>query len=267
MERFAPAVHLHPKDDYLPASVDWYLERTQLRYHRRYGRDATILDSGRIGVAGLVSQARGKQPSGGPEPSDYYLQIAPDGAEEMVRRGQGVTAECYVHARSVADRPEVFDLQYWFFYPYNGTVDRHTGHEGDWEHVTVRVSNTSAPEIVAAYYSAHSPGQGRWVPAVQLPTNLSGRPIAFSARGSHAAYAEPGAHMRTRWKPVDNAADGGPVWDTSKALVLVAINGSPLTGGEWLDFSGRWGKFGKWWWKWAGHGPRGPAHQASWYRE
>jgi hypothetical protein len=73
--------------------------------------------------------------------------------------------------------------------------------------------------------------------------------------------------MRTRWKPVDNTAVDGPVWDTSATLVLAAINGSPLPGNEWLGFSGRWGKLGRWWWKWEGHGPRGPAHQASWYRE
>ena len=35
IERFAPEVHLHPDDSYRPASVDWYLDRTRLRLHRR----------------------------------------------------------------------------------------------------------------------------------------------------------------------------------------------------------------------------------------
>jgi Vacuolar protein sorting-associated protein 62 len=36
------------------------------------------------------------------------------------------------------------DIQYWFFYPYNGpfpVLPWFGNQEGDWEHVTVRVSN------------------------------------------------------------------------------------------------------------------------------
>jgi hypothetical protein len=267
MPYFAPEVHIHPSDEYLPASVDWYLERTQLRFHRRFGRDITILDPGSPGTTGLISQNRGQDLSGGLPPTDFYLQIVSGNTGEAVRKGQGVAAECYVHARSVISHPDLFDLQYWFFYPYNGNADRHTGHEGDWEHLTVRVSNILMPEITSVYYSAHSPGQGRWIPGADVPLSPEQRPIAYSARSSHASYAVPGAHVRHRWKPVDYAAVDGPVWDTSATLVMAAINGSPTPGNEWLDFSGRWGKFGRWWWKWAGHGPRGPAHQASWYIE
>ena len=281
MARFAPEVHLHPDDSYRPASIDWYLDRTRLRLHRRLRRDLHALERGEVTRETLPLPSVAGQNAGGPARSGFFLQIPNDGAEVDVRGGALSSAECYVHVRPVLSDDAFFDIQYWFFYAYNGAADRHIAHEGDWEHVTVRVTNDAQPAVNRIYFGAHSSGDGGWRSASGVASKVAGngdlsggfdwssggRPMVFSANGSHASYPSPGDNHR-RWpKAVDRTRRGGQVWDTSKSLRLVAVSARPADGNEWLTYSGRWGEIGLWWWKWAGHGPFGPAYQRSWYVE
>ncbi len=283
MERFAPEVHLHPDDSHRPASVDWFLDRTRLRLHRRLRRDLRALERGEVTRETLPLPSVAGQNASGPACSDFFLQIPNDGAEIDVRGGALSSAECYVHVRPVLGDDAFFDIQYWFFYAYNGASDRHIGHEGDWEHVTVRVTNDARPAVNRIYFGAHSPGDGGWRTASgvsasgETPADSDvsgsftwspgGRAMVFSANGSHASYPSAGDNTR-RWpKAADRTRRGGPVWDTGKSLRLVAVSGQPSEDNEWLTYSGRWGEIGLWWWKWAGHGPFGPAFQRCWYVE
>lgn len=277
MERFAPEVHLHPDDSYRPASVNWYLDRTRLRLQKRLRRDLHALERGEVTRGTLPLPSVAGQSARGSACSDFFLQIPNDGAELDVRGGALGSAECYVHVRPVLGDDAFFDIQYWFFYAYNGAADHHIAHEGDWEHVTVRVTNDAHPAVNRTYFGAHSPGDGGWRTASGAAADgdvsggfswsSGGRPIVFSTNGSHASYPFPGDNQR-RWpKAADRTRWGGPIWDTSKSLQLVAVSGRPTGGNEWLTYSGRWGEIGLWWWKWAGHGPFGPAFQRSWYVE
>ncbi len=112
-------------------------------------------------------------------------------------------------------------------------------HEGDFEHVTVRVK---AYQFVAMYFAAHDPKkEGGWFSPGQVQFTAQGHPIAYSAKHSHASYPSPG--KKDRYIPFpDYTANGGPVWNTELNLVRVTEN-SPA----WMRYSGRWGEIGEMW--------------------
>ena len=279
LSRFAPEVRLHPDDPNRPSSFEWFLERTRLRRWRGlFKRDEVLLPVGRVTPEKLGVYGNGDR--GG---IDLYLDI-PSGPNQQNTRhgfrpkGGRFQAPCYVNARSVSGDSAAFDLQFWFFYPFNGREARHITHEGDWEHVTVRVTNASEPGLIAAYFSAHGQINGGWafpdnwteIGAV-LQFTPAGNPIVYSALGSHASYPSAGVHKQTWPKAGDRTSDGGPIWNTAADILLVEMNGQSPQGSEdefaWLRFPGRWGAIRKLAWPFAVTGPIGPSHQPSWIAE
>ena len=279
LPRFAPEVRLHPDDPNRPSSIEWYLERTRLRRWRGLlRRDEVLLPVGCVTLEAL--RFYGNADRGG---IDLYLDI-PSGPHQQNTRhgfrptGGRLNAPCYVNARSVPGDPEAFDIQFWFFYPFNGREARHITHEADWEHVTVRVTNASEPTLIAAYFSAHGQINGGWASPDEcteidpvLRFTPAGNPIVYSALGSHASYPSAGSHKQMWPKARDRTSDGGPIWNTADDILLVEINGQPPKGSknqfDWLWFSGRWGAIRKLAWPFAATGPVGPLHQPSWITE
>jgi hypothetical protein len=279
LPRFAPEVRLHPDDPHRPSSVEWYLERTRLRRWRGLlRRDEELLPVGRV-TSGKLGDYHNGQRDG----TDLYLDIPRGPDQHNTRRGfrpndGQLSAPCYVNARSAPDNSAAFDLQYWFFYPFNGREGRRITHEGDWEHVTVRVTNDSEPRLIAVYISAHGQNNGGWAfpdngvevgPILQFASG--GNPIVYSALGSHASYSSAGVYKQSWPKAGDRTSDRGPIWNTADDLVLVEINGQPPIASEdayaWLRFPGRWGAIRRLAWPLAATGPFGPSHQRSWNAE
>jgi hypothetical protein len=250
--RFAPVVYLHPDDQFRPASVEWYLRRVQMRFAVRGGGDAQILGKGQVTATALVSQSHNGQRSGSGYPSEFFLQIPNDDQEEETRRGSLANAPCYSHVTSTRRGKEI---QYWFFYPYSGNIADvgNFAHEGDWEHITVRLAqgNTSISEV---YYAAHE--GGAWHPARRAVNR--GRPVVYSALHSHASYPTVGEQPRRGILPNDVTA-AGPGWDCANRLVHLDV---PRP--AWLRYSGRWGEIGNLDFT---TGPRGPAFHGSWQGE
>jgi hypothetical protein len=272
INRFAPVVRLHPSDENRPSTVEWYLARTHMRFHHSGCSDDQILNKGAVTVANVSTQAhqnKGGWPgcghsgqswqySGTATPnSRFFLQIPNDSSEYTTRLGAPSGSwKCYAHVRRAAGAPTEYDVQYWFFYPYNGQSSWGFGaHEGDWEHVTVRVYSDGTT-IDKMYFSAHE-GEGDWYFPYQLYYS-GGRPVAYSAWHTHASYPWPGTWVRTNL-PDDQTANGGPQWDCLSSLVNVGEYGKPLNGQSWLLYSGRWGEIGE-----IFSGPWGPAYQSKW---
>lgn len=256
MQRFAPVVRLYPSDEYRPSSAEWYLQRTHMRFHHSDCSDCQILNKGAVTTFNVTTQSH-RNKSGWPwcshsgswqysdlrtAPSRFFLQIPNDSAEMTTRLGAPSSNwTCYAHVRWAPGSSQ-YDIQYWLFYPYNGNSTAGVGaHEGDWEHVTVRVTNDGAA-VSSMYFSAHD-REGRWYSANQL-LYASGRPVAYSAWHSHASYPWPQTWNRSFPLPADYTADGGPAWDCLASQVNLGERGAALNGKAWLNFSGRWGEIG-----------------------
>src|SRR5699024_4779115 len=118
-----------------------------------------------------------------------FLQIISGEHESSVRAGNLASAKTYVHVRAPADGSRGLDIQYWFFFPYSGPlIDGPAGgaHEGDWEHITVRL-DASWQTIREVYFAAHN-SEGRWVMPEELDLYARTHPVVYTARYGHASY-------------------------------------------------------------------------------
>ena len=162
-QKFAPIVYLHSKDDSRPSSVDWYLKRVRLCFK---SDDDVVLTEGEITFNNLIAQNKEGISSAAREfDSDefvWYLRIT----DSKVRQGEEIKegkiqTPCYVHVRRAKESEDI-DIQYWFFYPYNGdtaTIGSTGTHDADWEHITVRL-DSSGRNIKAVCYTGH--GENEW---------------------------------------------------------------------------------------------------------
>jgi hypothetical protein len=113
--------------------------------------------------------------------------------------------------------------QFWLWYLYNpwsvGGVGKH---EGDWEFVQLGCTDAEGEHPVLATYSQHHTGSKREFWTV---SQSDGRPLVYTACGSHANYLAPIANLEDRCD----------------------ANGRRLEEIEWREFgtwavwSGRWG--------------------------
>ncbi|KAI4209037.1 MAG: hypothetical protein LQ351_007985 [Letrouitia transgressa] len=145
------------------------------------------------------------------------------------------------------------DAFYFYFYAYNqgNTVfGQELGdHVGDWEHNMVRFKN-GVPQSV--WYSQHSYGEAFTYACLEKQGQ---RPVAYSAKGSHATYATSGTHDHTipglnlPGGPLEDHTDKGAIYDPISSAnffrydaatgAFTAYDGSSPT--SWLQFVGQWG--------------------------
>jgi hypothetical protein len=121
-------------------------------------------------------------------------------------------------------------LQYWLWYIYNDyQLAFNAGlHEGDWEMVQLGMEGEQ-PEV--AVYAQHDQAERRdWG---QVRKTDDGRPLVFSARGSHASYFEPGLYETEAWYDV---CDGARSAATTELVILLEDD---LPG--WAKWQGVWG--------------------------
>jgi hypothetical protein len=159
--------------------------------------------------------------------------------------------------RSGRPRPTVYGrragpwLQYWLFFAEN-VQDRgalRTGrHEGDWEMVQYRVRHGRA---VQAVYAQHSGAESCGYANVR---RSRGHPVAYLARGSHAAYFVPGLRERI-WPDPNDEADGRGL-RVRPRLVRISEDRP-----AWMSYAGRWGGSRASWVPGEMDSPRGPAFQ------
>jgi hypothetical protein len=134
-------------------------------------------------------------------------------------RGHKPDADGYSNAPAVlvvVDKGHgIVDAFWFFFYSYNlgqtvlGT--RFGNHVGDWEHCMIRFENGLPRGI---FFSEHEGGQAYAYDAVEKSS--TGRPIIYSAIGSHAMYALPGNHPYILpFHVLKDVTDKGPIWDPS----------------------------------------------------
>ncbi len=166
----------------------------------------------------------------------------------------------YTHVRPApSHHPGMIDIQYWIFYPKNGDLENSldpsdpdlggflASHEGDWEHVTVRVAKGEPPrlytpiepmiyDIHSMYFAGH--GGGHWT---SFPARRAdGRPSVYVSRESHASYAWAGTHDRGSL-PEDHTSSNGAIVETRGHVKRVGERHHLEPGMKFMEFSGSWG--------------------------
>ncbi|KAK9125757.1 hypothetical protein Scep_014603 [Stephania cephalantha] len=143
-------------------------------------------------------------PQGGPNDNTYWLDLPIDNAaKEKVKKGDLSSCEAYFHIKPMLGATFT-DLAVWFFYPFNGPtrakvefvnipLGRIGEHVGDWEHMTLRVSNFTG-ELWRVYFFEHS--GGTWVNASEVEFLGGNKAVAYSSLHGHAFYAEPGLALQ-----------------------------------------------------------------------
>ncbi|MEW6735203.1 MAG: Vps62-related protein [Acidobacteriota bacterium] len=266
LERFAPGVWLHFEEDNFPQDVGRFIARVDL-----YQNSEKVNTKGPLQFSDLV---RVSQPNQIEDPS-LYLH---DRENKKTRQGQKPNNEnqppCYASVRELGNG--LLDIQYWFFYPYNGLPRFYKffgDHVGDWEHYTVRVdtkiSLLGKDQIVGVYASAHD-GEGLWLEAPRIWTNdESGaqHPVVFSAYHSHANYHDngdelaltlkenlrrdknEGLHIRRPGKISgailpDDFTSPGTMWKCWKNIIEIRWSDRQptLNNQDWVKFTGDWGQ-------------------------
>ena len=254
LAQHAPLVLIAPGERAWPASVAWALARGPIpdgaRSFPSLAEWLRMEVSAGTAGEGVPSPVRGPRPRPTPEawpgsrsPLDWVV---------------------YGHAYGAEDGGVL--LQYWFYYPFN---DFYTlgDHEGDWEHVTVRLGPDLGP--LGAWYAQHdenAPGEWSGWSALEREGD---HPVVLSARGSHASFPEPvdGLDVTCPGRdPAGAAARGCAVWRSWDAsaggVVDVGTRAHPEPRAEFLRWPGRWGA--RTHVAQLGGSPPGPAHQPGW---
>ncbi|WP_179233073.1 Vps62-related protein [Paenibacillus rigui] len=293
LTKYAPKLYLHPDEDNKPSSVDWYLQRVAMRFHHDGGcSDDQILALGSVTQVNLSEQAHqtknwlcshsgsnilSSQSRNTRADEGFFLQPPNDnGMDNTVHLGSTDSAEwkAYAHVKSSSVQSGGYDLQYWFFYPYNDSpsvagVD--FNHEGDWEHITVTLN--SSQQFVSAYFAAHN-GEGKDYSAAQLQfatkdgtlasdsqklTNDYTHPVVYSALGTHASY--PSAGQQSRGLLPSDYTGAGSSSNTYYHVVNMGELSYPLNSQSFINYAGLWGEIGE---TDISTGPVGPAFQSAW---
>jgi hypothetical protein len=278
IQKYAPTIYLHPYDKHHPMAVEEFLSQNSM-----------LDSSGKVLKSGLtpadlatygsstnyLSFTNGTFPSA----SNDFESGDPIVAGASSGWGQS-NAPIYV---KTIDYGTYIDLKFYMFYGINGFQTFQAGiivnfktqpylfdwagfalHEGDWEHVTVRISEDTT-QLLGVFYSQH--GKAQWV---TNPSMDGTHPIVYSAWNSHANFHisdiiiddiilnSPGI-IPLSWLKVANVTStttGGTIvpygkpspfypngitwtpWANTNQMVLLDGNSEAA---QWLAFSGNWG--------------------------
>ena len=188
---------------------------------------------------------------------NFRMRVAHRAGMPVDSLSSAAPMQCYVR-----DTPAHYELLYVFCYAYNAPyrvlASMWLGaHDGDWEHVTMRVDKHSQ-RVSHIYYGAHGWRDGVWRAAGEFETDGE-RPVVYVARGSHACYPHAGRWLRI-WAGANDLCERGHRWDASRTLLLHLS----ASGGEAEDREVAWLRYSGWW---EYEGINSVHQQQWWYRE
>lgn len=277
IQRFAPFVWIHSEEPSRPSSVNWTLTKAQLLdSNNKVVKDQPLTPTDLQEYAS--SNAASQYSLYYPNQNNMEALWPPD--PTFVLRGQPYTssspiectAQCYAHLRELTTSLAGYAITYMFFNPFNAStaLNGHVPivgvHVGDWEHITVLVSQDTE-RVVAVYFAQH--GTGSWLSpdSCTFQSDEFGNAthvVVYSARASHASYPTSGSYMNPDWYFIAmDYTDQGTPWKTWKTVVDIGEQDKPTPGYEWITYTGRWGtNRGT---KGEGTSPQTPTFQ-SWYK-
>jgi hypothetical protein len=276
IQKYAPTIYLNAYENNRPTDVLTFLSKSSLVDASGNVIAATATPAI---LAANTSSTNYMVPADGvyPSSSDEFETGAAPAASGSSGLGK-VTAPIYV---KVVDYGTYVDIKYFMFYTWNGFQAFRVGvlsgfsttpynfdwaqfalHYGDWEHVTVRLSEDLST-VQGVFFSEHH--DSAWV---TNPTFSGTHPIVYAGWNSHANYPTSGIQVNdtilnspgvipVSWIKVVDVTDNsgnfavyhtpstfyanGLIWtpwsDTSN---LVLLDSDPVAA-EWLAFNGQWG--------------------------
>ncbi|CAL9003975.1 unnamed protein product, partial [Prunus brigantina] len=240
LEVYSPLIYLHPDEVYLPSSVGWFFSNGALLYKKQ-------------GDAVAIEPTGSNLPQGGSNDNSYWLDLPVDkGSSERVKKGDLLDCQVYLHIKPMLGSTFT-DIAIWVFYPFNGpakakveffniSLGKIGEHVGDWEHLTLRVSNFTG-ELWRVFFSQHS--GGTWVDASQLEFENGNKAVGYASLHGHALYPKAGLVLQGSGEIGirNDTTKSKKVLDTGRSLLLVSAEylGSAVTEPPWLNYSRKWG--------------------------
>ncbi|MDR3749918.1 MAG: Vps62-related protein [Terracidiphilus sp.] len=277
IQEYAPSIYLNAYEKNMPSSVDNFFAQSKLMSS---GGIVLASPATYTALAANTSASNYLTPTNGvfPTASNDFQSGDP-----IVSIGSNTgESNSPVYVKTI-DNGTYIDLKYYMFYTWNGFQGFQAGilvglqtepyyfdwsqfalHYGDWEHVTVRISEDTT-KLIGVFYSQHGDAQFVTNPALD-----GTHPIVYSAWDSHANYPTSGNNINTvilnspgvipvSWLKVsDITTNGGGTtfapysnpspfysngvqwkpWQNTSQLVLLDNNSSAA---QWLSFLGPWG--------------------------
>ena len=244
IQSYSPWVYLHPDEQYLPSSVSWFFQNGALLYQQ--GEESKPVN---------IDPTGSNLPQGGSNDGAYWLDLPLDAkAKETVKKGDLQDSMTYMHIKPILGATFT-DIAVWIFYPFNGpakakvefiniSLGKIGQHVGDWEHVTLRVSNFNG-ELMNVFFSEHS--SGTWVKASELEFQNGGgnHVVCYASLHGHALYPKPGLVLQGSGGIGirNDTAKSKMVLDTGARYLVVAAEylGSAVVEPPWLNYYREWG--------------------------
>ncbi|KAJ9549528.1 hypothetical protein OSB04_022071 [Centaurea solstitialis] len=243
IQEYSPRIYFHPNETYLPSSTSWYFTNGVLLY--RAGDESSPVP---------VEPTGSNLPQGGSDDGTYWLDLPVDETErERVKKGDLQTSEAYIHIKPMLGATFT-DIVIWVFYPFNGPATAKLGlidvplgrigeHIGDWEHITLRVSNFNGG-LYRVYFAQHSGGVWVDTPSLEFQ-NGTNKIVGYSSFHGHASYPSPGLVVQgTDVVGLRNdTAKSGMFLDVGTAHAIMAVPGniSSVVEPPWLNYARKWG--------------------------
>jgi hypothetical protein len=287
IKSYAPIVKLHPLEEYCPMDPVDFIKISRFRHHRGFRKDEGFnkirkkfvesnsrssqyynIPISTINSYGLV-RGKNRRPKDDNKTKYINVFLQPDNKPRGVAKPTGKVPAFYyqrtvdtttltkkqirlLKKMGVTLKKEVYDLvSYWWFMGYND-APYGVGHQGDWEHVTLKLVDNKFKEV---WFAAHN-GPPMVINKNKLNYDKStNRFIVYCARGTHASYPKPGKFkIKIDYFPDfvnDETHKSGYPWDISQNL-------KSLSSQPWKNYAGAWGEVGN-----SQHttGPLGPWHK------
>ncbi|KVH91344.1 uncharacterized protein LOC112529035 [Cynara cardunculus var. scolymus] len=244
IQEYSPRFYFHPKEAYFPASTTWYFTNGVQLYH-------TGEESNPISIEPTGSNL----PQGGSNDGTYWLDLPVDETNrERVKKGDLQNCEAYLHVKPMLGATFT-DVAVWIFYPFNGPSTAKLGlidiplgrigeHIGDWEHVTLRVSNFDGV-LYRVYFAQHSGGTWVDTPALEFLDSTNNF-AAYPSLNGHATYPAEGLVMQgTDVIGIKNdAAKSDNFFDVKDKHSIMAaeyISDEKVVEPPWVNYARKWG--------------------------
>jgi hypothetical protein len=274
VSRYAPWVRFHSGEKHWPDDPDAFIARSALTWVNAGGSCSPVpmnarsvpivprgsIDPARLGTGGYAFDACFRRRGVTEETRLTSTDLTAPSTSDRAHRPQGVksgftldldnsarhgirpTGSTTAYAPDDAP-PTYYEYQarkyivYWFFFNYNNRVGGR--HEGDWEHVTIRLDATDHAVGIAYYAHSCKAREYTWSTMEERGWLREGEhPQAYIAIGGHGAWPEDKDHPFP-------CGTGGLLDRTSKGRIWRTwATGPGLTNARsraWYGYGGGWG--------------------------